>query len=255
MGKIVDLAKLAEPFPAQDIEWRVSRASIGSKGINCRVLAYITARAIQQRLDDVIGPEFWRFEPPEILTINGKSAFSCGLSIKLDDEWITKYDVAEPTAIEPAKGGWSSAAKRAGAVWGIGRYLYHLEEKWAEVSENDPGAKGWNWARLSEKQGGATYYWKTPSLPAWALPKADEGEVTVDDLNSIKKQWRDKFAADVTSRADLVEGFSRFVSSIVGDFPADDVTCWTGEAFDKVENRIHQTTDPSGVSPDVPFEE
>ena len=97
----MDLKQLREPFAADDIEWRVSRAGLGKRGPYCRVLAYITARAIQHRLDDVCGPSRWQFERPEMLTINAASAFSCGLSILVDGEWITKYDVAEPTAIEP----------------------------------------------------------------------------------------------------------------------------------------------------------
>lgn len=251
----IDLSKLATPFPAEDIEWRVARAGNGPKGIFCRVLAYITARAIQQRLDDVCGPVNWRLEEPGILTINGKSAFACGLSLfDGDDEWITKWDVAEPTNIEPAKGGWSGAMKRAGAQWGIGRYLYYVDEQFAEVSETDPGQRGWNYAKLPEKAGSGTYYWKTPQLPAWALPKEQEAEVSKKELDDLKSQWRHKFAADVKNRAELVEGFTRFVTSIVGEFPAADNTCWTREALEKCRARINVTTDPKGVSADVPFE-
>lgn len=251
----INLSALSEPFPASDVEWRVSRAWIGSRGILCRVLAYITARAIQQRLDDVCGPENWRLEQPGIITINSKSAFACGLSIRVDSEWVTKWDVAEPTNIEPAKGGWSGAMKRAGAQWGIGRYLYHLDEEWAEVSEQDPGARGWHYAKLPEKSGGGAYYWKPPQLPAWALPKEDESEVDKKELNALKAAWRDKFAPDCKNRAELVEGFARFVASTVGQFPADDNACWTQEALIKCHKRIMDTTEPGGVSPDVPFDE
>ena len=79
MSEPIDLARLAEPFDQNDIEWRVSRAGMGGKGIYCMVLAYCTARAIQKRLDDVCGPENWKLEEPRILEINGKSAFVCGL--------------------------------------------------------------------------------------------------------------------------------------------------------------------------------
>jgi hypothetical protein len=256
---MIDLKKLSEPFPASDIEWRVARAGPGKKGIYCRVVAYITARAIQQRLDDVCGPENWRLEEPRILTINGKSAFACGLSIRIinvefTDAWVTKWDVAEPTNIEPAKGGWSGAVKRSGAAWSIGRYLYHLEESFAETSETDPGARGWHYAKLSEKQGGAEYYWKEPTLPAWALPKEEESEVSSTELNKLKLAWKAKFAPDVKNRADLVEGFSRFVTSIVGEFPASDHTTWTQDALEKCRARINQTTDPKGVSAEIPFD-
>lgn len=250
----IDLSKLALPFAQDDIEWRVSRAGMGKKGPYVQVLAYITARGVQYRFDDTCGPANWRLEEPRILTINGKSAFACGLSIKIDDEWVTKWDVAEPTAIEPAKGGWSGAVKRAAAAWGCGRYLYHLDEAFAETSENDPGVRGWHYAKLPDKHGGGAYYWKEPQLPAWALPKQEEADViTPIELNELKKEWKDKFAADVKNRADLVEGFSRFVTSIMGEFPAADHTTWTREALERCRARIRQTNEVGGVSSDVPF--
>jgi len=252
----IDLAKLAEPFPPEDIEWRVSRAGMGKNGIFCLVLAYITARAIQKRLDEVCGPENWKLEEPRVVEANGKSAFACGLSIRLQGEWVTKWDVSEPTNVEPAKGGWSGAMKRAGAQWGIGRYLYYLDETFAEVVDQPlEGARGWNYARLPEKHGGAVYYWKTPSLPAWALPKEPEHEISLAELGELKRAWMAKFAPNTTNPKELRDGFSSFVVSVAGDFPASDYTCWTREAFEKCMTRIAETTDPNGPAADVPFEE
>lgn len=255
----INLSKLLEPFPQEDVEWRVSRAGIGQKGIYCMVLAYITARAIQKRLDDVCGPENWKLEEPRMLDVNGKSAFACGLSILIAQqgggpEWVTKWDVSEPTNIEPAKGGWSGAIKRAGAQWGVGRYLYHLDETYAEVSEQRPEGRDWKWARLSEKQGGGQYWWKPPSLPAWALPKEPEHEVSEAELNQLKREWKQRFAADNDNHAELREGFARFVKSVVGEFPMADRDCWTKQILVKCSRRIEGTTEPNGVSADVPFE-
>jgi len=254
----IDLSKLAEPFPAQDIEWRVSRAGVGKNGVFCNVLAYITARAIQQRLDDVCGPANWRNEPMAVHEVRaGLYAIQVGISIWIneegtDPEWITKYDVSEPTNIEAAKGGFSGAMKRAGAQWGIGRYLYHLDEAFAETS--DERVAGWNYATLA-KADNRVYYWKPPALPAWALPKEEEHEVGSDELNSLKAQWREKFAPGINNRAELVEGFERFVTSTVGEFPLSDHTCWTRDAIGKCFTKINTTTDPNGISSDVPFEE
>lgn len=262
----IDLSKLSAPFPAEDIEWRVARAGVGGKGIYCRVLAYITNRAIMSRLDDVCGPENWRNEEPRILTINGKAAFAVGISIRLPVdhdqasefpgaafEWITKWDTAEPTNIEPAKGGFSGAMKRAGAQWGIGRYLYSLDEAFAEVSENDPGVRGWHYAKLPKE--GGSYYWKEPTLPGWALPKEKESEVNKDDLNKLKRAWKDKFAPDSRDPKSLSDGFTRFVESLCGNFPINEFTCWTREAWDKCMKSIRETTDANGISSDVPFTE
>lgn len=251
---MIDLSKLAEPFDESDIEWRVSRAGTGSRGIWCCVIAYITARAIQERLDEVCGPDGWRNESPRIIQIGDRPAFVGGISIRMKhgpdfgDQWVTKWDVSEPTQIEPAKGGFSGAMKRAGAQWGIGRYLYHLDETFAEVAET--GGKGWHYATL--KKTGETYYWKPPQLPGWALPK--DSEVSQKQLNDLKREWRDKFGSGL-KQAELVEGFSRFVASVCGEFPVSDHKTWTVEALETCSNRIAETTDPGGVSPDVPFEE
>lgn len=249
----MNLKRLAEPFHPDDVEWRVARVSLGQRGkVNCRVLAYITARAIQHRLDDVCGPENWRNEEPRIITVNGKSAFACGVSIRIEGEWVTKWDVADPTNIEAAKGGFSGAMKRAGAQWGIGRYLYHLEETKAETS--DVNVDGWKYAKLPGDKG--TYWWKAPNLPAWAMPKEKELEVTEAELDGLKKAWRAKFAPDTKNPKELREGFSRFVASVVGEsFPSSDFTLWTRDALERCHDRIIKTSEPGGVSPNVPFEE
>ncbi len=250
----MNLSDLATPFPPEDIEWRVARAGQGGGGIFCMVLAYITARAVMSRLDAVCGPQNWKLEEPRIIEVNGKSAFACGLSIRINDEWITKWDVAEPTNIEPAKGGWSGAMKRAGAQFGIGRYLYHLDEVFADVEVSKQVGRQWNYARLPKDKGGAEYYWKTPGLPAWALPMEAEHEINEADLNGLKKAWRAKFAPEVKNPKDLRDGFSRFVTGVVGEFPIADVKCWTRQSLERCVNRIMETTDPAGVSSDVPFE-
>jgi hypothetical protein len=247
----IDLRRLAEPFPAEDIEWRVSRAGNGQKGIFCMVLAYLTARAIQSRLDEVCGPENWRNELPQVHDIHSKfSFFVVGISIRVNNEWMTKWDVSEPTNIEPAKGGFSGGMKRAGAQWGIGRYLYHLDETFAEVSESSN--KGWNYAKI--KDGGATYYWKRPTLPAWALPKEKQHEISDAELKALKSDWRLKCAPDTKNPADLRDGFTRFVVSTVGEFPLADFTCWTRDALERVAAKIQTAGSGGGVSGDVPFD-
>lgn len=251
----IDLKRLSEPFPQGDIEWRVSRAGTGSKGVWCQVLAYITARAISTRLDDVCGPENWCNTPQSVTEIKvGVYSIQVGISIRSGDEWVTKYDVSEATNIEPAKGGFSGAMKRAGAVWGIGRYLYHLSETFAEVSEK--GGKGWEYARLPEKQGGGTYYWKPPQLPAWALPIERESEkpVTADQITALKKRWMALFAPTEKNRQNLATGFQTFVHSLVGEFPSDEPSCWTQQIVDDVRKQIESTKDGgAGPASDVPF--
>lgn len=251
----LDLKRLAEPFAEGDVEWRVSRSGNKQKGgIWCKVLAYITARAISNRLDEVVGPENWCNTPLQVHEVRtGIWALQVGISIRINNEWITKYDVAESTDIEPAKGGFSSAMKRAGAQWGIGRYLYLLDETFAETS--DSGGPGWNDARLPEKAGGDWYYWKPPKLPAWALPPVLEGEkpVTQKELNELKTLWCEKMAPGVKNRQQLQEGFTTFVHSYYGSVPVDALTCWTRTMLEHCTKVIEATKDPKGPPPTVPF--
>ena len=158
------LGDLAKPFPPSDIEWRIGQAGMKGDKVWAKVLAYITNRAIMDRLDSVCGPENWRNE----FRYEAAGAVLCGLSIKWGDEWVTKWDGAENTDIEAVKGGLSNAMKRAGVQWGIGRYLYDLEEGWATVSES-----GTHYVPKNEKKGTPAFRWTPPTLPKWALPEPE----------------------------------------------------------------------------------
>ena len=136
---------LAYPFTADEIEWRVLLTTKDkSKG---QVAAYIDSRAIQKRLDDVLGRENWK---NHFITMPGNSnsttAHICEISIYYPDrqEWITKSDGAGSTDIEPIKGGLSNAFKRAASIWNIGRYLYELPGIWVLLKDGkyiDPAEK------------------------------------------------------------------------------------------------------------------
>lgn len=161
-----NLDALDEPFESKDIEWRIQSAGIKNNRPWASVLAYVTNRAIQQRLDDVVGKENWRDEYQI-----SSAGILCGISIRIDGEWITKWDGAEQTRIEAFKGGLSSAEKRAAVKWGIGRYLYKLEATFLPDS-NISVQKKRDW-KHSDTKGGAIY-WTPPSLPNWALPSEEK---------------------------------------------------------------------------------
>jgi hypothetical protein len=171
----MELLKLQEHFPAADIEWRIGRSGKKEDGTFwATCLAYITNRAIMQRLDDVCGPENWKNEyrhldvqsedakGSPVVLVNG--GVLCGISIKIGGEWVTKWDGSENTDIESLKGGLSSSMKRAAVQWGIGRYLYNLEEGFATTSATKQ--KGWQYAKTKD----GVFYWQSPALPKWALP-------------------------------------------------------------------------------------
>jgi len=157
MKRIMD--NLKKPFPADDIEWRVQRSGLKDGNPWAIVLPYVTARAIQERLDEVCGLFGWR----NVYKEGPDGGVLCGISI-VDGEgnWITKWDGAENTNIEAVKGGISGAFKRAGAVFGIGRYLYNLEATFAIISDS---------GRYSGKAENKWFKWNPPALPKWALPE------------------------------------------------------------------------------------
>ncbi len=125
------IARLKQPFPFEEIECKV-QATTNDKAKGLAVF-YINSRAIQNRLDEVVGPLKWenKYE-----VWQDKSQI-CGISIYDDDrsEWVTKYDGAENTDYEPIKGGLSDAFKRAAVMWGLGRYLYDIDGLWADVEQ------------------------------------------------------------------------------------------------------------------------
>ena len=128
---------LEYPFTFQEIEWRVLRVS-KSDAARAQVAAYVDSRAIQNRLDAVVGRENWQNTFESVVgNNNGTTAHICRISIYYPErgEWITKSDGAGCTDVEPIKGGLSNAFKRAASMWGMGRYLYGLKNIWATIDE------------------------------------------------------------------------------------------------------------------------
>jgi hypothetical protein len=173
----MNLKDLAKPFPAKDIDWRISRAGEKDGKPWAFVLAYIDARAVMDRLDEVVGPEKWR----DRYWKEGNTNF-CGLSIKIGDEWVEKIDGSEDTEFEAVKGGISGAFKRAAVKWGIGRYLYNLTESFAKVVEKGTPAARYQGAPKDKSY--SQFYWLPPDLPPWALPQSFNNSPKVDVTNA-----------------------------------------------------------------------
>lgn len=165
----VDLSLLVKPFAEHELEWRPQTAGVYNGGPKAMVLAYVTARAIMDRLDEAVGSINWRDE-----YIHTQHGVMCGLSISTTGgEWVTKWDGAEETQVEAFKGGISSALKRAAVKWGVGRYLYKLGDNWVNVHPQKPNvAESWRVNRIYQKASGnkpeVKGYFIAPELPAWA---------------------------------------------------------------------------------------
>jgi len=123
---MIDFEALAAPFPPDRVSWRIGRmARDGGKGI---ALAYIDARDVMGRLDEVCGPAGWQCDYPHA---NGKTV--CRIGLRIGDDWVWKADGAGDSDIEAEKGALSDAFKRAAVRWGIGRYLYDIPSPWVAV--------------------------------------------------------------------------------------------------------------------------
>lgn len=186
MVKVDDerLLLLKASFPPDDVEWRIGQSGMSGGRIWATALAYITNRAIMNRLDEVLGPANWKNE-----FIRGpEGGVLCGLSIRVPVnadlvhsstgerfnvgyEWVTKWDGAENTQIEAVKGGISDAMKRAAVQWGIGRYLYDLPRTMARIA--DDGDRSAPYRGEVKGDGGkkTAFRWYPPGLPAWAIPE------------------------------------------------------------------------------------
>lgn len=167
---------LRRPFEANEIEWRVQQGGMKNDKPWAMVLAYVTNRAIMDRLDEVFGVTGWKNEFSPTPGIDG---VMCGISIKSGHEWVTKYDGAANTDIEAVKGGLSSAMKRTAVQFGIGRYLYHLKSGFANIQDNR-GEDTLNGKFKDKKQNKDVYFnYLPPELPPFALPvtKAQQKEI------------------------------------------------------------------------------
>ena len=104
--------ELAKPFAPEDLEWRLQKTIEAKlRGI---AVPYVTNRAIQARLDDVVGPDGWYNEYKPWHRAGQKDSQLCGISIYFPERgFITKWDGAEGSDIEPVKGSLSDSMKRA----------------------------------------------------------------------------------------------------------------------------------------------
>lgn len=159
------LKELKKPFDPKDVEWRIQKKSKdGTKGM---AMAYIDARAIANRLDEVTDRNMidgWSvdYRPIDMGTVKRQrrgfdteepiKGFICAITLYSGGEKYTREDGANLTDFEAFKGGLSGAFKRAASAWGIGRYLYDLPVTWAPID---------NWGNVVRK----------PNLPLWALPE------------------------------------------------------------------------------------
>tara|TARA_R100001244_G_scaffold128927_1_gene100037 strand:+ start:174 stop:1001 length:828 start_codon:yes stop_codon:yes gene_type:complete len=110
----MDFSKLKEEMP---FKWKVQTANAYA----AKCVAFIDARDVQEKLDSVCKPENWQVKYG---IVNGNLFCSIGIYNESTKEWIWKSDCGTESNVEKEKGEASDAFKRAGVMWGIGRFLY-----------------------------------------------------------------------------------------------------------------------------------
>jgi hypothetical protein len=118
------LEQLRRPFPATRISFKC-QTKPSEKG-NSLVVAYIDARDVMERLDEVVGPDWSdRYE---------KAGTAKGLVCYLTVCGVTRADVGDDdNENEPVKSAYSDAFKRAAVKFGVGRFLYDLPKMWGKA--------------------------------------------------------------------------------------------------------------------------
>lgn len=173
-NNIFDL--LAKPFDPSLVRFKPAVVS----GNRALALAYVDARAIQDRLDNVLSPVNWQDDYEAM----PDGSVICRLRIRVEGEWITKTDVGSPSeqpdSGDRMKAAFSDALKRAAVKFGIGRYLYRFPAQWLDY---DPQRR---------------QFLRQPRLPDFAIPHSeshtpainmDEVERLYQLLLSCGRQW------------------------------------------------------------------
>ena len=197
------MRELLQPFSENDLEWRAQQVGGTPDKPNVMILAYVTNRAIQSRLDLAVGSFHWKNEFLPLPNSVGDGAL-CGVSIKIDEEWITKYDGAENTQIESIKGGLSGAMKRAAIQWGIGRYLYDVDAMWADcLTPTQYKAIPYHEKQLysygASRDKSIKVYWKPKKLDAKFLPQKYITPSIAKSISDLAEETHTKMEAILDS--------------------------------------------------------
>lgn len=168
-GVLEMFEKLQALFPVSEIKWKPQALTQDKK--RAMVVAYLDARAIMRRLDDVCGPFGWACQ----MRPAPNNQMSCAIGIKHSVvypgqdvpavDWVWKEDVGGESEQEKVgdrtKAAASDAFKRAASMWGIGRYFWNMPRQWVDY---DPVKK---------------VLLQTPQVPDWAVPGGEGQGPTV----------------------------------------------------------------------------
>lgn len=176
--------ELLAPFPEGELEF-LPRAVSQREGKQPTALGlpYIHSRAVQNRLDRVVGPGNWAFEWDLVPSGLPKTVWVRG---RLTVLGTTQCEAGEASSEdELLKSAVSDALKRCAVHFGIGRYLYYLPKSWFPY---DPNRKSWagepRVAPEALREALALCGWTGDAPAAPAAPRAPKPQPPAPDVTA-----------------------------------------------------------------------
>jgi hypothetical protein len=176
------MAALQAPFEESELEWRALSDGFFGQKYWMKLAPYVTNRAIMNRLDNTVGPFGWQNMETQS-QFRQEEGFICTIMIRNPETggWVSKMDGAPLTQFEAFKGGISDSMKRSAVQWGIGRYLYEIDDVFAEIKYSKGSkAEGWRKGFMNEQEvskksygrvkGKLEYWWNVPDVPSLPVP-------------------------------------------------------------------------------------
>lgn len=188
---------LQKNFSQAQVSWKPQSVKDGK----ALAVAFIDARDVMTRLDEVVGPGGWQSEFIPV----GNNSVECRLKVKIGDEWIAKCDVGatsdQPDAGDKMKAAYSDALKRAAVQWGIGRSIYQLPLQWVPANgkylASEPQLPKWyKDGQQSPIDGTKPTPPPAPEVKVEAIVKINQEQMTkIEKLMAIAKTDLEKFLA------------------------------------------------------------
>jgi hypothetical protein len=196
---MTDWGRLADPFDDSDVKQRPGRGGMS--------FSYIDARAVAQRLDDVLTPAGWEFT---CSVIPGSDVVKGRLVI----DGIAREDHGYPNSDnddEPIKAATSDALKRCAVLFGVGRHLYddnkshRSPQSSVRVETSPPG-------RPSPARTPARSSTDVPEEPDWLAPANGSGWTFKQLAEATEAAGRPK--NDIYATADSLFGKGKKVTEL-----------------------------------------
>ena len=203
-------AALREPFSPRDVDFRVQGRANEQTG-KAAVVAFCDARAVQDRLDTVVGAGNWSFDWQPVVVDKGEVMVAKGT---LTIFGVAKSDAGSASNFEQSLGAVSHCFKRAAVHWGIGRYLYSVPSAWVSVEKggrlSDATLNALR-AKLPRPNGQHTVSSPAAPAPAPAEAMAAETAEPVEDGPTVHATLAEIAAqrASAEVQLDLAEQISR----------------------------------------------